>query len=144
MSGLYEELRVIEPQSVRFHFQRKDFQNWVKDVLGDGELAKRIDTIKMELTDQDLRNELLKTVLTRLTELQTLSFTVSKQNHSEINASAMAVELKKFNLEELKQFNGQAGKPAYLIFEGRVYDVTNSSSWQGGDHRGVHQAGKGP
>jgi predicted heme/steroid binding protein len=142
LSGLYEELRVIEPQSVRFHFQRKDFQNWVKDVLGDAELAQRIDMIKTELNDQDLRSELLKTVLTRFTELQTLSFNVSKKSSSEMNAKASEVELKKFTLEELKQYNGQAGKPAYLIFEGKVYDVTDSSSWQGGDHKGVHQAGK--
>lgn len=142
LSGLYEELRVIELQSVRFHFQRKDFQNWVKDVLGDVELAQRIDMIKTDLTDQDLRNELLKTVLTRFTELQILSFSKSKQNSSKMNANASDVELKEFNLEELKQYNGQAGKPAYLTFEGKVYDVTDSSSWQGGDHRGAHQAGK--
>jgi len=30
LSGLYEELRVIELQSVRFHFQRKDFQKWYR------------------------------------------------------------------------------------------------------------------
>ena len=142
LSGLYEELRVIEPQSVRFHFQRKDFQNWVKDVLGDAELAQRINMIKTDLTDQDLRNELLKTVLTRFTELQILSFNASKQKSSEKNAKAPEVELKKLNLEELKQYNGQAGKPAYLIFEGKVYDVTDSSSWQAGNHRGVHQAGQ--
>lgn len=142
MSGLYEELRVIEPQSVRFHFQRKDFQNWVKDVLGDAELAQRINMIKTDLTDQDLRNELLKTVLTRFTELQILSFNASEQKSSEMSAKASDVELRKFNLEELKQYNGQAGKPAYLVFEGKVYDVTSSSSWQGGDHRGAHQAGK--
>ena len=112
LSGLYEELRVIELQSVRFHFQRKDFQKWVKDVLGDAELAQRIDTIKSDLADQDLKNELLKTVLTRYTELQMLSFNASKQKNSEINTSASEVELKKFNLEELKQFNGQTGKPA--------------------------------
>jgi len=110
--------------------------------LGDSELAQRIDTIKTDLADQDLRNELLKTVLTRYTELQMLSFDASKQKNSEINTSASEVELKKFNLEELKQFNGQTGKPAYLAFEGKVYDVTDSSSWQGGDHKGAHQAGK--
>ena len=142
LSGLYQELRVIEPQSVRFHFQRKDFQNWVKDVLGDAELAQRIDMVKAELADQDLRNALLKTVLTRFTELQILSFNASKKKSSEMNAKASDVELKKFTLEELKQYNGEAGKPAYLTFEGKVYDVTDSSSWQGGNHRGAHQAGK--
>jgi hypothetical protein len=55
--------------------------------------------IKTDLTDQDLRNELLKTVLTRFTERQTLSFSKSKQNSSEMNANASDVELKKFTLK---------------------------------------------
>lgn len=142
LSGFYEGLRVVEPQSIRFHFQRKDFQNWIKDVLGDPELAQRIDLTKTELTDQDLRNELLKTVLTRFTELQRASFRPSKENSSEMGATASSAGLKKFTLEELKQFNGQAGKPAYLMFEGKVYDVTESSLWHNGDHMGAHQAGK--
>ena len=140
--GFYEELRVIELQSVRFHFERKDFQKWITDVLGDPELSQRIDLIKMDLSDQDLRNELLKTVLARFTELKTASLVIAKQTASEINANASSVELKKFTLEELKQYNGQAGKPAYVIFEGKVYDVTNSSLWQNGDHMGAHKAGK--
>ncbi len=142
LSGFYEGLRVVEPQSIRFHFQRKDFQNWIKDVLGDPELAQRIDLIKMELADQDLRNELLKTVLTRDTELQRAVFSPSNEKRSEMNTNASSVGLKKFTLEEIKQYNGQAGKPAYLMFEGKVYDVTESSLWQNGDHMGAHQAGK--
>jgi predicted heme/steroid binding protein len=140
LSGFYQELRVIELQSVRFHFQRKDFQNWIKDVLGDQELAQRIDLINAELKDNDLRNELLKTVLTRFTELQTEFF--SKETIPEIKANASSAELKKFTLEELKQYNGQSGKPAYLVFEGKIYDVTDSSLWHSGDHMGAHQAGK--
>ncbi len=110
--------------------------------MGDPELSQRIDLIKMELTDQDLRNELLKTVLTRFTELKTASLSLSQPTASEGNTKTSSEELKKFTLEELKQFNGQAGKPAYLVFEGKVYDVTDSSLWQKGDHVGAHKAGK--
>lgn len=68
-----EELRTIEPQSVRFHFQRKDFQNWIRETLGDVELADRIDKIAGKLSDTNLKRELLKTVQERFEELQTLS-----------------------------------------------------------------------
>ena len=68
-----EELRTIEPQSVRFHFQRKDFQNWIRETLGDVELADRIDKIAGKLSDANLKRELLKTVQERFEELQTLS-----------------------------------------------------------------------
>lgn len=55
-------------------------------------------------------------------------------------------ELKKFSLEELKQYNGQAGKPIYFAFNGKIYDVSLSSSWFGGVHnpryKVAHQAGK--
>ncbi len=51
-------------------------------------------------------------------------------------------EVKKFTLDELKQFNGQNGQPAYVAVNGKVYDVSDSSFWMGGDHLGAHQAGK--
>lgn len=46
-----------------------------------------------------------------------------------------------FTVDELAQFNGQGGQPAYVAVDGVVYDVTNNPSWAGGVHRGV-QAGQ--
>jgi predicted heme/steroid binding protein len=51
-------------------------------------------------------------------------------------------EEKKFTREELAKFNGRNGNPAYLAYNGKVYDVSESSFWLGGDHLGAHQAGK--
>jgi predicted heme/steroid binding protein len=44
-------------------------------------------------------------------------------------------------LQELRTFNGKNGKPAYVGYKGRVFDVTASSQWEGGDHLG-HIAGE--
>jgi predicted heme/steroid binding protein len=49
---------------------------------------------------------------------------------------------RKFTLEELKQFDGRDGRPAYVAFKGKVYDVSDSFLWAGGDHQGQHEAGK--
>ncbi len=51
-------------------------------------------------------------------------------------------EEKKFTIEELAKFNGQDGNPAYVAYNGKVYDVSDSAFWLGGDHLGAHQAGK--
>ncbi len=51
-------------------------------------------------------------------------------------------EQKKFTLEELAKFDGSDGNPAYVAYQGKVYDVSDSSFWIGGDHLGSHQAGK--
>jgi predicted heme/steroid binding protein len=51
-------------------------------------------------------------------------------------------ELRKFSVSELSQYNGQGDKPAYVAVKGKVYDVSESSFWIGGDHLGSHQAGK--
>jgi len=48
---------------------------------------------------------------------------------------------RKISLEELAKNNGQNGNPAYIAYKGKVYDVSDSSFWLGGDHLGSHQAG---
>lgn len=65
-----EKLQKIPIKSVTFHFQRQDFQKWLRNTVGDEELAKRIDQIKAWSSYENLREELLKTVHTRIAELQ--------------------------------------------------------------------------
>jgi predicted heme/steroid binding protein len=47
----------------------------------------------------------------------------------------------KFTLDELSQFDGKNGRPAYVGYKGKVYDVTDSDQWLDGDHMG-HMAGQ--
>jgi len=49
---------------------------------------------------------------------------------------------RKFTLDELKQYDGKEGRPAYIAYNGKVYDVTNDYLWTDGDHQGEHTAGK--
>jgi predicted heme/steroid binding protein len=48
---------------------------------------------------------------------------------------------KQFTIEELKEFNGKNGKPAYVACKGKVYDVTDDYLWVEGEHQGEHSAG---
>ena len=50
-------------------------------------------------------------------------------------------QTKKISITELAAFNGKSGKPAYVGYKGKVYDVTDSSQWIDGDHTG-HMAGQ--
>ncbi len=49
---------------------------------------------------------------------------------------------RKFTLDELKQYDGKEGRPAYIAHNGKVYDVTGDYLWTDGDHQGEHTAGK--
>lgn len=49
---------------------------------------------------------------------------------------------KKFTPEELKQYDGKDGRPAYIAYKGKIYDVTDNYLWTDGDHQGEHAAGK--
>lgn len=46
--------------------------------------------------------------------------------------------MKKFTKETLANYNGKNGRPAYIAFNGRVYDVTNNSHWLNGENKGIH------
>ena len=144
--SFYEKLRTIELQSVKFHFQRRDFQKWVETTLSDQELASRIDKIPSGLPDEGLRKELLKTVQVRLTGLQRVINSPSEQTSPRLTVNASAGEPRKFTGAELKHYDGKEGKPVYFAFEKRVYDVSTSSFWVGGLHstgfRVAHEAGK--
>lgn len=48
---------------------------------------------------------------------------------------------KEFTIEELAQYDGSGGKPAYTAVNGIVYDVSYNPAWGGGTHFGLY-AGK--
>jgi Family of unknown function (DUF5752) len=72
LSEFAEKLQVIPVESVVFHFQRDDFQKWIRDEIGDEQLAKRLDELKhwpSWSSEENLRKELVKTVQKRISEL---------------------------------------------------------------------------
>ncbi len=54
----------------------------------------------------------------------------------------MPDDLIKFSLEELAEFDGSTGQPAYIAFHGKVYDVSGSDLWDSGQHMAQHAAGR--
>jgi predicted heme/steroid binding protein len=51
-------------------------------------------------------------------------------------------DLKPFTLEELHRFDGTAGKPIYIAYKGKVYDLSSSPLFQGEKRMRCHIAGK--
>ena len=43
--------------------------------------------------------------------------------------------IQELTVEQLSEFNGKDGKPAYIAVDGVIYDVTESSAWEGGGHK---------
>lgn len=74
LSEFQEKINTVPSQSVTFHFQRQDYQKWLRDTFGDEELATRIDDLK-ELVDssessaEDLRKSISDAVKDRISEL---------------------------------------------------------------------------
>jgi hypothetical protein len=60
----------IDTQSIRFHFDRGDFQKWIRNTLGDDELARIIDKLDKKISEEDLREKLADIVQKRISELQ--------------------------------------------------------------------------
>lgn len=43
--------------------------------------------------------------------------------------------------KELKKYNGINGSPAYVAYKGKVYNISLSGMWEGGEHF-EHAAGR--
>ena len=50
--------------------------------------------------------------------------------------------MKEFSARELLEYNGEDGKPVYIVHQGKVYDVSDSKLWKTGLHMKRHPAGK--
>jgi hypothetical protein len=64
-----EKLQTIASEAIIFHFQRDDFQKWLRCTLFEDELARRIDELKLRLllpSGEELRKELVDAVQKRL------------------------------------------------------------------------------
>jgi hypothetical protein len=66
LSEFDSKLKIIPAESIKFHFQRKDFEKWIKYAIKDAALAERISSIKEDQSTEDLRREILKTVETSI------------------------------------------------------------------------------
>ena len=60
----------IDDSSILFHYPRGDFQAWIRDTVKDNVLAGRMCFIERNISGEKLRQELLKMVQTRISELK--------------------------------------------------------------------------
>lgn len=68
-----DKINTVRWSSLVFHLRRKDFENWIKGIIGDSELAKRISNIARD--SFDLKTKLYATVDRRIKELKEMSST---------------------------------------------------------------------
>ena len=65
-------IRTIDAKSVEFHFKRGDFAIWIRETLGDNELANEINKVSKTIQGEELRTTIHQTVDARLTKLKKL------------------------------------------------------------------------
>jgi hypothetical protein len=59
LQDLAEKMRSVSVGSVRFHYERGDFQRWIRTIFCDRELAEEIALIKPYFSDEALRREII-------------------------------------------------------------------------------------
>ena len=64
-----EKTKTVELESLVFHLQRKDFQNWLKKTIGDSDLARKIGRIRVSCDDR-VRMKISAAVESRLRGLR--------------------------------------------------------------------------
>lgn len=66
---LLQKTKTVMLESLAFHLQRKDFQNWLEKAVGDKKLARKISRIRVSQDDK-IRGEIGAIIENRLKELQ--------------------------------------------------------------------------
>jgi len=76
LSDFVDRVNSVKSESLMFHLQRKDFQNWVEKILGDSKLAKELEMISPSNSD-DIRAKIHETIENRMRELKESSAQIS-------------------------------------------------------------------
>jgi predicted heme/steroid binding protein len=66
---------------------------------------------------------------------------VHRQMKNESKEAKIEIDSGKVTFENIKNFDGSAGSPAYIVNDKKVYDVSESVKWKNGRHFGKHSAG---
>jgi predicted adenine nucleotide alpha hydrolase (AANH) superfamily ATPase len=74
LSDFLKTVNTVKLESLQFHVERKDFQKWFKETLGDSELAERIERIAAT-DDEKLRTKIHEILEHRLQELKSACMT---------------------------------------------------------------------
>ncbi len=70
LCSFLRDLQHVDIQSIRFHFERGDFQKWLRNTIEDEDLAQIIDKIDKTAPDETLCQKLAEAVQKRISELQ--------------------------------------------------------------------------
>ena len=70
LQSFLREMGIIDMQSIKFHFDRGDFQKWLRTTVGDEELAQTIDKLDKKIPEENLGEKLADIVQKRISELQ--------------------------------------------------------------------------
>ena len=65
-------IQTVDVRSVEFHFKRGDFELWIRETLGDKELAYEIDRVSKTTRGEELRTTIHQIVDARLIKLKKL------------------------------------------------------------------------
>lgn len=70
-----------------------------------------------------------------------VTFIIGPRLRKKINAADIHRAKKEFTIEDLHSFDGKEGRPGYVSYKGRIYNVTGSKLWKDGSHVKKHLAG---
>jgi len=72
LDNFCNKIKLMELKSVLFHFDRQDFEKWIKGTIGDAILADKISKIKNSINREEYRTEIHRIVEQRLSQLKKL------------------------------------------------------------------------
>jgi hypothetical protein len=87
LSDFLDKVKSVKTESLIFHLQRRDFQSWVRKILGDSKLARELGKISYSECD-DVRMSIYKTVENRIKQLKESSVSIRMEENRTVQLPA--------------------------------------------------------
>jgi hypothetical protein len=69
LTDFHKKIDTVPLASIDFHFKRGDFVKWVRDTLGDDQLAVKINRVKTSMKPRKIKTSIKRKVKLRLNQL---------------------------------------------------------------------------
>lgn len=133
----YTGENIPSPSNVGFKKPESYIDGIKKAKFGELGAVEKYRDIRAGIPDEYFRDMVLEIITDELKHAHKYGYILYLNLENKLLSRSLYRQTKEFTIDELSQYDGSMGRPAYVAVNGIVYDVSTEATWGGASHFGL-------